>query len=98
MRPRALLGRGLSDTVDQPWFDDPAQGGSQILERASHLIDLERDLAGEVERVSGMERSGIASLSLEFDSETLGTVVVGRVPDGPGWSLEIVCDDQMVGN
>lgn len=96
LKPRALLGRGLSDAFDRPWFGDPAQGGSQILERASHMIDLQRALSGEVERVAGAEQSGVVSLILAFTSGTLGTMVVGRVPGGPGWSLEVVCDDGTV--
>ncbi len=96
LRPRALLGRGLSDAVDRPWFGDPAQGGSQILERASHLIDLQRALAGEVERVAGVEQSGVVSLALAFASGVLGTIIVGCVPGGPGWSLDVVCDDGTV--
>jgi myo-inositol 2-dehydrogenase / D-chiro-inositol 1-dehydrogenase len=94
--PRVLLGRGLSEpepaATSRPWFGDPAQGGSQILERASHLIDLERALAGEVVQVAGFEHGGITSLGLAFASGALGTVVVGGVPGGPGWSLDLVGD------
>jgi predicted dehydrogenase len=93
LRARVLLGRGLSDAFDRPWFGDPAQGGSQILERASHMIDLQRRLSGEVERVAGAEQSGVVSLILAFTSGALGTMVVGRIPGGPGWSLDVVCDD-----
>ncbi len=93
LRPRALLGRGLSDTADRSWFGDATQGGSQILERASHLIDLQRALAGDVKQVSGHEQSGLVSLTLEFASGAVGSIVVGRVPNGPGWSLDVVSDD-----
>ena len=79
LRPRVLLGRGLSRAVARPWFGDPTQGGSQILERASHLIDLQRALAGEVDRVSGMGQRGLVSLILAFAPGALGTVVVGRI-------------------
>jgi myo-inositol 2-dehydrogenase / D-chiro-inositol 1-dehydrogenase len=94
--PRVLLGRGLSEpepaAAERPWFGDLAKGGSQVLERASHLIDLERALAGEVVRVAGFEHDGIVSLALAFASGALGTVVVGGVPGGPGWSLDLVGD------
>lgn len=93
LRLRALLGRGLSDTTDRSWFGDPAQGGSQILERASHLIDVQRALAGDVKQVSGHQVAGLVSLTLEFTSGAVGSIVVGRVPKGPGWSLDIVSDD-----
>src|SRR5919107_540377 len=47
-----LLGTGVSGTVQRAWLGDRARGGGMILERASHLIDLERALAGDVEAVS----------------------------------------------
>jgi myo-inositol 2-dehydrogenase / D-chiro-inositol 1-dehydrogenase len=114
--PRVLLGRGLSEpepaAAARPWFGDPTQGGSQVLERASHLIDLERALAGEVVQVAGFEHGGIASLGLAFASGALGTVVVGAavaggaVGDGPmaggtgaggaPWALELVGDAGLV--
>lgn len=94
--PRVLLGCGLSEpdpaAANRPWFGDSAQGGGQILERASHLIDLQRALAGEVVRVSGVEHGGIVSLTLAFSSGALGSVVTGGVAGGPGWSLELVGD------
>ncbi len=93
LRPKALLGRGFSDTADRSWFGDPAQGGSQILERASHLIDLQRALAGDVKKVTGHELAGLVSLTLEFASGAVGSIVVGRVPTGPGWSLDVVTED-----
>jgi myo-inositol 2-dehydrogenase / D-chiro-inositol 1-dehydrogenase len=96
LRLRALVGRGLSDTADRSWFGDQAQGGSQILERASHLIDLQRALAGEVMQVSGHEMAGLVSLTLEFASGAVGSIVVGRVPNGPGWSLDVVSEDGTV--
>ena len=96
LRPRVLLGRGLSRAVARPWFGDPTQGGSQILERASHLIDLQRALAGGVDRVSGMGQRGLVSLILAFAPGALGTVVVGSLPRGPGWSLDVICDDGTV--
>ncbi len=93
LRLRALVGRGLSETADRSWFGDPAQGGSQILERASHLIDLQRALAGDVAQVSGHEQAGLVSLTLEFVSGAVGSIIVGRVPRGPGWSLDVVSED-----
>ncbi len=96
LRPRALLGRGLSDTADRSWFGDATQGGSQILERASHLIDLQRALAGDVKQVSGHEQGGLVSLTLEFASGAVGSIVVGRLTKGPGWSLDVVSDDGTV--
>jgi predicted dehydrogenase len=47
-----MVGRNFGPTVGRPWFVARSQGGGQIFERASHHIDLQRAIAGEVERVS----------------------------------------------
>jgi predicted dehydrogenase len=84
-----LLGTGISETVDRPWLGDPARGGSMLLERASHLIDLERALAGEVAVVASMTIGDAAAVTLHFESGALGSVVIGRAA-GPGWRLELI--------
>ena len=43
-----LIGIGTGPTQSRPWFLDRAQGGGNLLERASHIIDLERAVGGEV--------------------------------------------------
>jgi myo-inositol 2-dehydrogenase / D-chiro-inositol 1-dehydrogenase len=47
-----MVGRNFGPTVGRPWFVARSQGGGQIFERASHHIDLQRAIAGDVERVS----------------------------------------------
>jgi predicted dehydrogenase len=91
-----LLGTGVSDTVQRDWLGDRARGGSMVLERASHLIDLERALGGEVESVSAVEAGDAVSVALRFASGALGSVVVGRAVGGPGWRLELCGDDGTV--
>jgi myo-inositol 2-dehydrogenase/D-chiro-inositol 1-dehydrogenase len=85
-----VLGVGISETEDRPWLGDPARGGGMMLERASHLIDLERALAGEVAEVAALDEGDGVAVSLRFASGALGSVVVGRVPGGPGWRLDVV--------
>jgi predicted dehydrogenase len=85
---RLLAGSGLSDTLDREWMRHRDLGGSYLLERASHLIDLELALAGPVIGVLCAERGDRVAVTLEFASGALGTVVVGRVADGPGWRLD----------
>ena len=87
---RLLLGVGVSDTLDRAWLGDRARGGGMMLERASHLIDLERALAGEVAAVSAVEVGDALAASLRFADGALGSVVVGRAAGGPGWRLELV--------
>ena len=89
---RLLLGTGVSDTMDRSWLGDRARGGGMMLERASHLIDLERAIAGEVADVSAVESGEALAASLRFAGGALGNVVVGRAAGGPGWRLELVCD------
>lgn len=43
-----LIGISTGPTQSRPWFLDRSQGGGNLLERASHQIDLERVVGGEV--------------------------------------------------
>jgi predicted dehydrogenase len=91
-----VLGAGVSDTVQRPWLGDRARGGSMVLERASHLIDLERAVAGEVAEVTAVEAGDAVAIALRFASGALGSVVVGRAAGGPGWRLELAAGDGTV--
>ncbi len=74
-----VLGRNIGATKVRPWFVDRAEGGGNVLERASHHIDLVRSLAGEVASV----QVGTSSVSLggrppeAGDVEDALTVVLG---------------------
>ena len=48
---RLLLSQGIGVTQARPWFLDAGQSGRLISERASHHIDLQRMLGGEVVEV-----------------------------------------------
>jgi predicted dehydrogenase len=85
-----LLGSGISDTADRAWLGDRARGGGMMLERASHLIDLERAVAGEVVGATALEEGDRLAVSLRFAGGAVGSVVVGRVAGGPGWRLDLV--------
>jgi myo-inositol 2-dehydrogenase / D-chiro-inositol 1-dehydrogenase len=99
-----LVGRNFGPAAARPWFVDRAQGGGQILERASHHIDLQRALAGEVAAVdafaagthlSGADGSSIddaIALVLHFRSGALGTVHSVWSADGqPGrYSIDLL--------
>ena len=49
-----MISRNLGPVAGRPWFMDRAQGGGQILERASHHIDLQQALAGRIAAVQAM--------------------------------------------
>jgi myo-inositol 2-dehydrogenase / D-chiro-inositol 1-dehydrogenase len=85
-----LVGVGMSDTTDRAWLGDRARGGGFMLERASHLIDLERALAGDAEVLSAVEHGEALGASLRFAGGALGTVAVDRAAGGSGWRLDLV--------
>jgi myo-inositol 2-dehydrogenase/D-chiro-inositol 1-dehydrogenase len=82
-----MVGRNYGPTAGRPWYLDRAQGGGQIFERASHHIDLQRAIAGEVShvhaipgavRLAGIAEAGdieqVGALVLEFANGALGTI------------------------
>jgi myo-inositol 2-dehydrogenase / D-chiro-inositol 1-dehydrogenase len=101
-----LIGIGVGPTKSRPWFLDRSQGGGNLLERASHTIDLQRALGGEVAAVKASaskvllaqsqgERGDIddaAVLILHFASGGVGGIQVAWTRDGlPGiYSLDVL--------
>jgi myo-inositol 2-dehydrogenase / D-chiro-inositol 1-dehydrogenase len=92
-----LIGIGRGPTQSRPWFLDRAQGGGNLLERASHIIDLERAVAGEVvaaqgaaspvplAQSAGADRGDIedaAALILRFEHGAVGAVQIAWTRDG----------------
>jgi myo-inositol 2-dehydrogenase/D-chiro-inositol 1-dehydrogenase len=103
-----LISRNLGPVAGRPWFMDRAQGGGQILERASHHIDLQQALAGRVASVQAsagsvdLSRSdapsGIddaVSLTLHFEDGALGSVHTAWTRPGQPelYALDIVASD-----
>ncbi|HEY3613073.1 MAG TPA: Gfo/Idh/MocA family oxidoreductase, partial [Gaiellales bacterium] len=84
-------------TAGRTWFTDQAAGGGQVLERASHGIDLVQAIAGPVARVSGTganvplagadrpegsEIDDVHALTLELERGAVATVhVVWQRPE-----------------
>lgn len=68
-----------------PWWGDPALSGGQLNEQCTHLVDLARHLAGEVDEVSafaqpapqGQRGHASVSMLLRFEGGALGTIVCG---------------------
>jgi myo-inositol 2-dehydrogenase / D-chiro-inositol 1-dehydrogenase len=101
-----LIGIGTGPTKSRPWFLDRAQGGGNLLERASHGIDLARAVGGEVRAVqatagaiplaqSAGERGDIedaAAIVLRFESGAVGSTTIAWTRDGlPGrYSLDVL--------
>jgi myo-inositol 2-dehydrogenase/D-chiro-inositol 1-dehydrogenase len=101
-----LIGIGTGPTRSRPWFLSRSEGGGNLLERASHGIDLERAVAGEVvdvQAVAGQVRlaqsageSGdiedAAAIVLRFASGAVGSASIAWTRDGlPGrYSLDVL--------
>jgi myo-inositol 2-dehydrogenase/D-chiro-inositol 1-dehydrogenase len=104
-----LVGIGVGPTKSRPWFLDRSQGGGNLLERASHTIDLQMALGGQVAAVKASaskvllaqsqgEQGDIddaAVLILQFASGALGGIQVAWTRDGlPGtYSLDVLGTD-----
>jgi myo-inositol 2-dehydrogenase / D-chiro-inositol 1-dehydrogenase len=103
------IGISFGPTKSRPWFLDRAQGGGNLLERASHTIDLERAVGGEVVAVKAAastvllaqsqgERGDIddaAALVLHFAHGGLGAIQIAWTREGlPGkYSLDVLGSD-----
>jgi myo-inositol 2-dehydrogenase / D-chiro-inositol 1-dehydrogenase len=104
-----LIGIGTGPTKSRPWFLNRAEGGGNLLERASHGIDLERAVGGEVVSVqaaasavplaqSAGERGDIedaAALILRFANGAVGSIQIAWTRDGlPGaYSLDVLASE-----
>jgi predicted dehydrogenase len=104
-----LLGVSIGGADARPWFLDRAQGGGNLLERASHHVDLARAIAGEVVEVQAAasrvplaqadERLGDiedeVSLSLRFAAGGLGAIHVAWVRSGQlrRYSVDVLAAD-----
>ena len=86
-----LAVRMFGATAGRTWFTDQAAGGGQVLERASHGIDLVQAIAGPAVRVSatganvplagadrpaGSEIDDVLALTLELERGAVATVQV----------------------
>ena len=86
-----LASYSVGATAGRPWFVNQAEGGGQVLERASHHIDLQCAIAGPVEWVqaagarvdlAGADRPAdsdiddVLTLTLGFRSGAIGSVLV----------------------
>jgi myo-inositol 2-dehydrogenase / D-chiro-inositol 1-dehydrogenase len=101
-----LIGIGTGPTKSRPWFLNRAEGGGNLLERASHGIDLARAVAGEVVAVQATaganplaqgagERGDIedaAAIALRFANGAVGSTSIAWTRDGlPGkYSLDVL--------
>jgi myo-inositol 2-dehydrogenase/D-chiro-inositol 1-dehydrogenase len=106
------IGLAFGPTKSRPWFLDRSQGGGNLLERASHAIDLERAIGGEVTSVKAAasrvllaqsrgERGDIddaAALVLHFAQGGLGAIQIAWTRDGlpSTYSIDVLGSDSVL--
>ena len=103
-----LLSQGVGITQARPWWGDSRLSGGLVYERASHHIDLQRMVAGEIRAVratrgdvplagagNGGGTEDVIAVELRFDSGAIGTVLLGWVGEDypPVQSLRVVATD-----
>ena len=104
-----LLAKSFGPTQARPWFLERAKGGGNVLERASHQVDLVRAVGGEVVSVqaeaasvflaqSTGERGDIedaAVITLRLAGGAVASVVIAWTREGhPGlYSLDVLASD-----
>lgn len=104
-----VIGRSLGSTRPRPWFVDLKEGGGILLELATHDIDLQRAIAGEVVAVQAaaskvpLAQSPVddrrvenaMSLCLRFATGALGVINVAWTADGTPevYSLDIAASE-----
>ncbi|MGY1914275.1 Gfo/Idh/MocA family protein [Blastococcus sp. SYSU DS0973] len=101
-----VTGYWLDKTPPAPWWSQRACSGGQVVEQTTHIFDLARRLAGEVETVTAVERSRpempedvptAAAALLRFTSGVVGSISSTRVL---GWrhrvALQVVAGGRVL--
>lgn len=103
---RLVQGAWLDTLPPSKWWHRRVTGGGQIIEQATHPIDLARSLVGEAE-VLGMTESGVRSEEvdvamataalLRFENGAPGVFTATNVLEGPAAVyLLLVCDGLLI--
>jgi predicted dehydrogenase len=80
-----VAGHWVGGAYRVPWWAQPEQSGGQVNEQCTHLVDLVRYLAGEIEEVHAFGRKAgdgtdvetAASISLRLSGGVLGSLFYG---------------------
>jgi predicted dehydrogenase len=103
--PLMVMGSWLGDTPGVKWWVRSNQSGGQIVEQATHIFDLARYLAGEMEPIAAAGRRvvrpaypesdilDVTQTSVRFASGAIGSIETTCLLDGPHKvGLETVSD------
>ena len=90
-----VLGWWMGGMPGVMWWRQQDMSGGQILEQTTHIIDMARYIAGEVERVSAemalrvmtdvekVSVPDVGTVNLRFESGAIGNITNSCIP--PGW-------------
>ncbi|MCK4244061.1 MAG: Gfo/Idh/MocA family oxidoreductase [Candidatus Omnitrophica bacterium] len=96
-----VLGRYFGEFPKSPWLGVKEKSGGQIVEQATHIVDLMRYLAGEIDYLYGQGFSGLNKLedynvedasivAFHFEKGALGSLTSNWLLSGFQPTLEIV--------
>ena len=98
-----VLGRYFGEVpgAGKGWYSKKEKSGGQIVEQATHIVDLMRYLAGDVDSVYGQGFSGInkfenydvedaSIVSMHFDNGAIGSLTCNWLLSGYQPPLEII--------
>ncbi len=92
--PQLVLGTWLGSTPSAEWWVRRDRSGGQVLEQATHILDLMRTLVGECEAVAALAADGaafergtaditdVSTTMLRFDSGAIGSLATSRLLAG----------------
>ena len=107
--PRLIIGAFHVNTPSAVWWRRGAQSGGQMVEQATHLIDLSRALVGEgtllcasapvFERKAYPDADipGVSAALIRFERDVLGSFSASCIQSSGGKvELQFVCEDALI--
>jgi len=97
-----VRGYYLTSFVETPWFRQMEKSGGQLVEQATHIVDLMRYLAGEIVSVSadmnlhvlkdiqGMNIPDVSSINVTFSSDAVGHLDCSLTQPDHRMGLEVI--------
>ncbi|OUS75003.1 oxidoreductase [Paenibacillus sp. MY03] len=95
----------LSGFVETPWWRDMAKSGGQLVEQATHTVDITRYLAGDVKSVYARMKFGllehkpgttipsVATVCLDFESGAVGHIDTSCIQSDWSSAIEVLGRD-----
>jgi myo-inositol 2-dehydrogenase/D-chiro-inositol 1-dehydrogenase len=90
-----------SGRASKHWLVQRAKSGGQLVEQATHTLDMLRYLVGEVRSVYALQAQRVLkeidcpdsnALALQFENGAVGTFTAAWTLDGADWSQSNICE------